>query len=67
MNLVRKARRDQERTQYQIAKDAEISQSTLSLVERGFIDPSKETKRKIARALNKKVSDLFSKTKNTSR
>jgi DNA-binding XRE family transcriptional regulator len=59
MNNVRRTRRDRELSQYQIARDAEISQATLSLVERGFKDPSKETKRRIAKALKCRVSEVF--------
>ena len=45
--------------QYDIALKTGIPQSKISLIERGYLEPKKEEKRKIAKALNLKVSEIF--------
>jgi len=46
-------------TQWDIAIKTGISQPTLSLIERGYVTPKEQEKKKIARALNCKVTDIF--------
>jgi transcriptional regulator with XRE-family HTH domain len=50
MNL-REARFKRQKTQWDLRKETGIHQSKLSLIERGYIPPSEEEKKKIAEAL----------------
>ena len=45
--------------QWDISFKTGIPQSKLSLIERGYVDPRKDEKKKIAKALNCKVEDIF--------
>ena len=47
--------------QWDISVKTGIPQSKLSLVERGYIDLREDEKRKIAKALSCKVTDIFAK------
>ena len=53
--LLREARFIKRKTQYEICISTGIPQSKLSLIENGFIIPSKEEKAKIETALNIKI------------
>ena len=46
-------------TQWDIAIKTGISQPTLSLFERGYKTPKDDEKKRIARALGCKVTDIF--------
>ena len=45
--------------QWDISVKTGIPQSKLSLIERGYVDPKKDEKKKIAKALGYKVTDIF--------
>ena len=45
--------------QWDISVKTGIPQSKLSLIERGYVDPKKDEKRKIAKVLGCKVSEVF--------
>ena len=45
--------------QWDISVKKGIPQSKLSLSERGYVDPKKDEKRKIAKVLGCKVSEVF--------
>ena len=45
--------------QWDISVKTGIPQSKLSLIERGYIDPKEEEKRKIAKVLGCKVTEMF--------
>ena len=45
--------------QWDISVKTGIPQSKLSLIERGYIKPREDEKKKIAKALNCKVTDIF--------
>jgi len=45
--------------QWDISVKTGIPQSKLSLIERGYIDPKEEEKRKIAKVLGCKVTEVF--------
>lgn len=45
--------------QWDISVKTGIPQSKLSLSERGYVDPKKDEKRKIAKVLGCKVSEVF--------
>ena len=51
-------------TQGQLAKKAKLSQSMLSEIERGIKDPSLSTLVKLAKALDVKVVELFTTSRN---
>jgi len=46
-------------SQWQIALAAGMSQTKLSLIERGFIHPTEADKERIAEILETKIEDLF--------
>lgn len=46
-------------TQQELADMAEVSRTHLGLVERGISDPSVDLMKRIAKALNCKLSDIF--------
>ena len=45
--------------QWDISVKTGIPQSKLSLIERGYIDPREDEKKKIAKVLSCKVMDIF--------
>tara|TARA_B100001964_G_C13669958_1_gene352851 strand:+ start:303 stop:500 length:198 start_codon:yes stop_codon:yes gene_type:complete len=47
-------------SQYDIALKTGIPQSRISLIERGYFNPSDEEKKKISKVLRHKTEDLFS-------
>lgn len=51
--------------QWDISLKTGIPQSKLSLIERGYIDPREDEKRKIAKALGCKVTNIFPETERT--
>lgn len=56
---IRKFRSESNLTQVQLAKEAGIQSNTLARLERGEHKASTDTLRKIAKALNVKVSDIL--------
>ncbi len=46
--------------QWDISIKTGIPQSKLSLIERGYIDPKEDEKKRIAKVLGHKVEDIFS-------
>ena len=59
MNNLRSIRREQEMSQNELGRRTKIAQSVLSLIERGYQEPSKEMKRKISIALGYKIEKVF--------
>jgi len=55
---VRELRRKRGATQEALARDAELTTATLSLIERGEANPTWDTLKKIAAALDVAVSEL---------
>jgi DNA-binding XRE family transcriptional regulator len=55
---LREARFKRRKTQWDIQKSTGIRQSKFSLIERGYITPSDEEKRKIAEVLSFKVDEI---------
>jgi DNA-binding XRE family transcriptional regulator len=53
------ARARRRATQWDLRKKTGIHQSRISLIERGYINPSRMEKRKIAKALGCKVEEIF--------
>jgi len=53
--------------QWDISVKTGIPQSKLSLIERGYVDPKEEEKKKIAKALGCKVEDIFPRTEETNK
>ena len=45
--------------QWDISVKTGISQSKLSLIERGYVDPKGDEKKRIAKALGCKVAEIF--------
>jgi DNA-binding XRE family transcriptional regulator len=62
MNL-KQARFFKSLNQWDISLRTGIPQSRLSLIERNYVDPKEDEKKKIAKALNCKVEDIFPKYK----
>ena len=60
-NNLRKIRRQQDVSQYELALRSGISQSSLSLFENHFQSPNDEQKRKIALALRAPIEAIFPK------
>ena len=58
MNL-KLARVKQRKSQYVLSFETGIPQSTLSLIEQGFRQPKPEEIKKITKALDSKVNELF--------
>lgn len=56
--LIRKARRDRDLTQSQVADMAGVSRSLIATIETGVGEPSLTTLKKIAQALDISTSDL---------
>lgn len=59
MNLIRRKRLDLDMTQVELAKRSRIVYSTISMIERGHIQPSEKQKRRLAKALNCSVEEIF--------
>ena len=59
MSNLRKIRRTQEVSQYELSRKTQIPQSTLSLIERGYKEPSLKMKKKISIALGCKIERVF--------
>jgi transcriptional regulator with XRE-family HTH domain len=64
MNRVRKARLMSDKTQLQLMKETGIYFSTISKIERGWLKPSEEQKKKLAKALDKDEDWVFPKEEN---
>lgn len=60
MNL-KQARFFKSLNQWDISLRTGIPQSRLSLIERNYVNPKEDEKKKIAKALNCKVEDIFPK------
>ena len=45
--------------QWDISVKTGIPQSKLSLIERGYVDPREDEKKKIAKVLGQKVAEIF--------
>lgn len=58
---IRRRRRELDLSQEELAERAELHRTYVSDIERGDRNPSLENIEKLAKALNTKVSDLFSK------
>lgn len=59
MNKVKKRRLELEFTQYEVEKLSGINQSKLSLIEKGYREPSLEEKKRLAKVLKSEVHELF--------
>ena len=59
MNLVRTLRRSKEISQYELERRTRIAQSSLSLIERGYKEPTLKMKRRISKALGCELIDVF--------
>jgi transcriptional regulator with XRE-family HTH domain len=61
MNRMRQARLRIDKSQLQLMVETGIYYATLSRIERGWVKPDEEQKRKLAKALRAKPSWLFPK------
>jgi len=61
MNPLRKARVLQEKSIHFIALKTSIDSGKLSLIERGLREPTRDEKRRLAKALSARIRDLFPK------
>jgi len=59
MNKLRQARLKIDMSQLELMKKTKIYFSTISRIERGWLKPSEEQKKKLADALNVKINWLF--------
>ena len=59
MNNIRRVRRHKDITQHELSRRTTIPQSSLSLIERYYMQPTELHKEAIAKALNVKKSQLF--------
>ena len=59
MNKLRQARLKIDMSQLELMKKTGIYFSTISRIERGWLKPSEEQKKKLADALNVKINWLF--------
>lgn len=58
-NKLKEARFKNNLSQWMLAVTTGISQTKISLIENSFVEPSEAEKKKLAKALNKKVGELF--------
>ena len=65
MNKIRSVRRQKNLTQYDLCKKTKIPQSSLSLIERFYKEPTLKMKKRIAKALDSELHDLFPTTKHS--
>lgn len=61
MNKLRRARLMVDKSQLQLMKETSINFATISRIERGWLKPTEEQKRKLAKALNAEMNWLFPK------
>lgn len=59
MNLMRRKRLDLDITQAEVAKRTKIVYSTISMFERGHVQPSEKQKQKLAKVLKCSIDELF--------
>jgi len=59
MNKLRQARLKIDMSQLELMKKTRIYFSTISRIERGWLKPSEEQKKKLAEALNVQINWLF--------
>lgn len=59
MNRLRQARLKIDMSQLELMKKTRIYFSTISRIERGWLKPSEEQKKKLAEALNVQINWLF--------
>jgi len=64
MNNLRKARLKVDKSQLQLMKETGIYFATISKIENGWIKPTSEQKKKLAKALGVKKDWLFSEENN---
>ena len=58
-NEIRVERARKRMTQQDLAKKTGVSRQTIHAIENEKFDPNLETAKKIAKALNKKIDDVF--------
>ncbi len=58
-NRLRVVRAEKRKSQLDTALAVGISQSTLSLIENGYVEPSDDLRRDLAKALDVTISELF--------
>ena len=61
MNNLRKKRRCRDISQIELSVRIGVPQSTISLIENGFIDPSEDLIKRIAKVLGCKEHEIFPK------
>jgi DNA-binding XRE family transcriptional regulator len=59
MNLIRRKRLDLDMKQVELAKRSGIVYSTVSMIERGHIQPSAKQKRRLAKSLKCAIEEIF--------
>lgn len=59
MNMVKKRRFELGFSQYEVEKLSGIPQSRISLIEKGYRQPSMEEKKKLAKTLRAEIQELF--------
>lgn len=59
MNRLRRIRLRVDKSQLQLMKETGINFATISRIERGWLKPTEEQKRKLAKALNAEIDWLF--------
>jgi len=64
---MKKRRLELELSQYEIEKLTGIAQTKISLIERGYREPSSDERKKLAKALRLEVKELFEDKNNNPR
>jgi transcriptional regulator with XRE-family HTH domain len=59
MNMVKKRRFELGFSQYEVEKLSGIPQSRISLIEKGYREPSMEEKKRLAKTLRAEIQELF--------
>ena len=67
MKQMKKRRLELELSQYEIEKLTGIAQTKISLIERGYREPSSDERKKLAKALRLEVKELFEDKNNNPR
>lgn len=60
LNPLKLARLEAGKSQWDVAKETSIPQTTVSLYERGYLEPKQDHKEALAKAYSKKVEELWS-------
>ena len=58
-NKIREERFKLRMSQYILTNLSDVSQSRISLIENELVEPSEAERKKLAKALNKKVGEIF--------